>query len=460
MKTIEIENLNRVFRTYDIRGLDEKEIDELLCFAVGYALGKMFKKIVVGHDHRKNSEKYALALIKGINANEIKPIFIDLVPTPLVQYAMYHLKQDVSISVTASHNPKEYNGIKVFKRIDEITVRDWELIKKIIIQEREKILSFFNNRIEPEFTYRDIKKDYMNFIRNSFTFSKKFKIVIDGSNGPAGKLAEDIMKSFGFSVISIACDLDPEFSSHAPDPSKEKNTEMCKELVIENSFDLGICFDGDGDRVIFIDERGRFIPGDYALAILSLGISKPRVVTEVKVSKGVQEFIQARGSVTLERVGNIFIRKKIKNNKGNLGGEYSGHYFFSNYPVDDGIFTALKVLEVLENENKPLGELFDKIPRYIVSPEYRIKVSEDVKQKIIESAKNKFSKFIDAKIIDIDGVRVEWKDAWFLIRPSNTEPKISLRFEGKNEKAFERTKNLLFDFLKSYGIKVVANENK
>ena len=450
MQTLSKENIQRVFKAYDIRGIANKEIDELLCFATGYALAKIFNKICVGYDHRKDSERFAINFIKGMNVFNKKPFFLGLCTTPIVQFSLAKLNCEIGVMITASHNPKEYNGIKIFTSSSELP--DWEKIKKIILEEKYKIIEAFKKERRAEYVKKEIIPVYKEFLLKNFSFEKKFKVVVDGSNGLAGKILSELLTELGIEVIEIACELDPNFTLHAPDPSKEENTSLCKKAVKRANAFLGICLDGDGDRVIFIDERARFIPGDYTLAVLSLCYESPKVITEVKVSRGVLDFINTRGEVILERVGNPFLRKRVKKGEADIGGEYSGHYFFREYPIDDGIYTALKMLSLLEKEREKLGEIFDTIPKYFASPEYRIEVDESVKEKIVEDAKQYFSDL--GKIIDIDGVRAEFEEGWILIRPSNTEPKISIRFEGKSKESYEKIFLLLSEFLKKYNIEV------
>ncbi|HIQ50135.1 MAG TPA: phosphomannomutase/phosphoglucomutase [Nanoarchaeota archaeon] len=451
MKTLEKSNVDKIFRAYDIRGIAGSEIDKALCFAVGYALSKFFKKICVAHDHRMSSEEFAKSLINGFTINGNKAIFIGMTPTPIVQFASRKLNCEAGVMITASHNPKEYNGIKVFRNDGERM--NWEEVKKIILEEKQKIISLFSQSKEKEYEKLNVIPYYKEFLQNTFKFRKKYKIVIDGSNGPMGNLAKEILEGFGFETICIACEIDPNFPAHEPDPSKEKNTELCKKKVKQEKADFGLCFDGDGDRIIMIDEKSRFIPGDYLLAILSFLYEKPKVVTEVKASKAVIEFIQSRGGeVILERVGNVFVRKTMLKQSCDFAGEYSGHYFFKEYPVDDSLFAALKVISVIEKTNKPLGEIFDIIPKYYSSPEIRIKVGEKEKWKIVEEAKKYFSKL--GNVIDIDGIRVETQNAWGLLRASNTEPKISIRIEGKTKSAYEDMLKKFLEFLKKQGIEV------
>ena len=451
MNTLQKENLDKIFRAYDVRGVVNEEIDSLLCFAVGYALSKIFKNICVAHDHRPSGEEFVNALIKGFTVNNGKAIFLGMLPTPLVQFASLKLACDAGVMITASHNPKEYNGIKVFRNDCERT--EWEKIKEIILSEKEEIVKLFHEKRNHAYEKIDILPKYKKFIKDNFSFKNKYKIVVDGSNGPMGALAKEILTSFGFEVICVACDIDSNFPSHDPDPSKEKNTELCKEKLRETEADFGLCFDGDGDRIIMIDEKSRFIPGDYSLAIISLLYENPRVATEVKVSKAVVKFIESNGGkVILERVGNVFVRRTMLKEKCDFAGEYSGHYFFKEYPVDDGLYSALKIISAMEKANKTLGELFGEIPKYYSSPELRIKVDENMKWKIVEEAKNYFSNM--GNVIDIDGVRVETRNAWGLLRASNTEPKISLRIEGKTQEAYEDMLKKFYEFLKKYGVEV------
>jgi phosphomannomutase/phosphoglucomutase len=453
--TLERENLDKVFKAYDVRGVVEKEIDGLLVFAIGYALGKLYPEteVVVGHDSRKHSEKFAKEFIRGLNVFGVVPKFIGLCTTPMLYFAVSHLKAKLGVMITASHNPKEYNGVKISKTDEELSREEWENIKEIILECREEIENLFSENGDVKFERENILKGYKYFVKG-FSKSLKLKVVIDGADSFSGIVAKEVLEELGCDVTCVACEIDPNFSSHDPDPVKEVNTELCKQKVVEVEADLGICFDGDGDRVIFIDDKGRYISGDYGLAILSMQFfGKPfKVVTEVKASKAVIEFIESHGGkIIMERVGRPFIKKRMKEENADIGGELSGHYFFKGVAHDDGLVTVIKMLSLLEEKQTKLSKLFDFIPKYFASPEYRIECGEEEKFKIVEDAKKYFEKY-GKNVIDIDGVRVEFENGWGLLRASNTEPKISLRFEAKTKEEYERILRLFSDFLVNYGL--------
>ncbi len=447
------ENLEKVVRSYDVRGIVERDINEVLFFAIGKAIAEILspKKIFLGHDHRKGGKTFAEALALALNSCGITPAYLGMVTTPVVQFYAYRKKAS-GIMITASHNPKEYNGAKFF-------IENWEgfrdEMKEYILENAEKIKKEFKEFAKKKAEVEEIApEEYKEFLLKSFSFEKEFTAVVDCSNGPAAKFAPEILSELGVKVFPIACEISQDFPAHEPDPCKEKNTVLCREYVRKRKADFGICFDGDGDRVIVISENAEHIPGDFGLGVLSLSYEKPKVVTEVKVSKGVVEFIENSlgGEVILERVGNVFVKKTLKERDLDLGGEYSGHYMFKEYPLDDGLYSALKFISVVDSSSEPLGKIVSRIPRYVSSPEYRIEVGEDKKWEIVEKAKNYFSNC--GKIIDIDGIRVELDDAWFLIRASNTEPKISVRIEGRTQSTFEKTKQIVFGFLKLFGVEV------
>ncbi len=439
------DNLDRIFKAYDIRGIDEKELNEKIYSITGFIVGKKYNKIVIGHDHRKNSEKYAKHLIKGINYSGKTPTFVSLVPAPIIGFLVYQKGFEIGLYVTASHNPPEYNGLKVVTKEEILPEVIWEEWKKEIENNKEKINEIL--KIEENYQTKDPIEEYVKIIRDKIKLEKKHKILVDCSNGPISKFVDKIFTEE--EIETTSCFIDPNFSSHNPDPSKEKNIEHIKNKIDE-SFDLGICFDGDGDRGIFISPKGKFIPGDKASYLISLYYEKPRVVLDVKVSDVIINKIKERGEVFLEKVGGPFMKSRMKKENADFGGEYSGHYYFRTLGYDDSIFALFIILKVIERTGKNLDELLDEIPKVISSEEYRIKVNN--KEKIISDAKEFFKNY---DLIDIDGVRVKVKDGWFLIRKSNTEPKISIRFESVKKDTYEEIKNLLNTFLKNYGLKVM-----
>ncbi len=452
--TLSDENLERVFKTYDIRGIDRKEIDELFFFAIGYVVGKKNKSVVIGHDHRKNSEKYAKFLIKGLNSSGVIPKSLSLVPTFLVPFSVAVSNFSIGLYITASHNPPEYNGLKMYLK-DKVTEKtDWEEIKQDVKNYRDEIISEFKRRKEENVNYEKIEilEKYLELLKGKFQFNKTHKISIDCSNGPMSIFAENIYGSFGIKIYTSSCNLDPNFSSHDPDPSKEGNLLLLKNNIQKNKTEVGIAFDGDGDRAIFLDENGVFIPGDKATYVLSLYYKNPKIILDVKSSASVIKSIEKNGGkVILEKVGGPFIRKRLMQENFDFGGEYSGHYYFRNLGYDDPVFASLILLSVIEKHGS-LSEIIKQIPNMISSEEYRIYVPEDKKYEIINKAKERFSKY---KKIDIDGVRIEIDDGWFLIRPSNTEPKISLRFEAESKETYQKIKKMIESFLKENEIEVV-----
>ena len=445
-----------IFRGYDIRGIVPTEIDEDSAYTIGLGFGTHIKKMgkttcIVGHDNRLSSENLNKALKEGIKQTGINIIDIGLVTTPMYYYACIKLKVYSGVMVTASHNPKDDNGFKF--AFDEAGNCKGQEIQDFLAEIQE---GNFETGQGSETTY-DIKYDYLKLYRTNLNFGdRKVKVVIDPGNGTTSIIAEELYKMFPIDVITINGESDGHFPNHHPDPCIEANLEQLKAKVLETGADVGLGFDGDGDRLGVVSNTAKFIPTDKYMIMIIRDIinkvEKKEFLYDVKCSKSLSDEIEKLGGKGLcYRTGNSYTKAKVRDDDLPFGGELSGHvYFRDRWPgFDSGLYAGLRLLEILSNTDKTCDDLLEGINEYYSTEELKFKASDDTKfdvvDKVLEYAKSKGYKYID-----IDGVRVEFNDGWALVRASNTGPNITARFEATTK---ERLQELQDEFIG------VVNEN-
>jgi phosphomannomutase/phosphoglucomutase len=445
-----------IFRGYDIRGIVPTEIDEDSAYTIGLGFGTHIKKMgkttcIVGHDNRLSSENLNKALKEGIKQTGINIIDIGLVTTPMYYYACIKLKVYSGVMVTASHNPKDDNGFKF--AFDEAGNCKGQEIQDFLAEIQE---GNFETGQGSETTY-DIKYDYLKLYRTNLNFGdRKVKVVIDPGNGTTSIIAEELYKMFPIEVITINGESDGHFPNHHPDPCIEANLEQLKAKVLETGADVGLGFDGDGDRLGVVSNTAKFIPTDKYMIMIIRDIinkvEKKEFLYDVKCSKSLSDEIEKLGGKGLcYRTGNSYTKAKVRDDDLPFGGELSGHvYFRDRWPgFDSGLYAGLRLLEILSNTDKTCDDLIEGINEYYSTEELKFKASDDTKfgvvDKVLEYAKSKGYKYID-----IDGVRVEFNDGWALVRASNTGPNITARFEATTK---ERLQALQDEFIG------VVNEN-
>ena len=435
-----------LFKEYDLRGIVGDEITPDVSYKIGLGYGsyvqlKGYTKVIVGYDNRLSSKYLTDKLINGLLDSGINVINLGLVTTPMFYCAKYKLGLDTGIMVTASHNPKEYNGYKVsFDNIGNAygdKIRDLrDYIKK------EDFLSG-NGTL----TNYDIKEDYLKLIKDSISIKKKLKAVVDCGNGTASVIVKDVFKMFDLDIEYLYCDSDGNFPNHHPDPSKEENMKDLSKKVFELGYDLGIAFDGDADRVGFVDNLGNYYSADYYLAIMSTYMKDnlDRLLFDVKCSKMLIDSCEENNiKPCIYKTGASYTNKEMKEKNYILGGEYSGHIFFRDkWPgFDDGIYAGLRLIEMLSNVDVKLSDMIGKLNSYENEyVEYPIDI--DKKDKIVNRVKY-YAQDMDYKFIDIDGVRIEVDDGFALIRGSNTQPILTLRFEANTK---DRLSEIKMEFM-------------
>ena len=435
-----------MFREYDIRGIAGKDMTEDDVFLIGKGVGTFLVKrgrseLNVGRDCRLTSDVYSEKIIEGLMSTGCHVTDIGVCPTPVFYYSIQHLNRQGGVMVTASHNPGEYNGFKLCIDLDSIHGED---IQKIlgIIQEK----SFAQGKGSRN--EQDIIPSYIKFVENNIKLSKSLKVGVDAGNGTAGVVAVPILKSLGCDVHDIYCDMDGTFPNHEADPTVMKNMKDLIALVKEKQLDLGIGYDGDGDRIGVVDQQGNIIYGDRLIIIFSREIlsRKPGAtfISEVKCSKTMYDDIEKNGGrAIMWKTGHSLIKKKMKQEKAELAGEMSGHMFFADryFGYDDATYASCRLLEILSNTDKKLSELLADVPKTFSTPEIRVDCADNIKFEVVEKVTEYFKQRYE--VIDIDGVRVLFDDGWGLVRASNTQPALVLRFEAMAKDRLDEIKNLV-----------------
>lgn len=445
-----------IFREYDIRGVVEVDLTDEVIELIGRAFGTYLqrqggKKVSVGGDVRLSTERFRNALIKGLTSSGIHVIDIGVVPTPVQYFSLFKLTVDGGVMITGSHNPPEFNGLKMSVGQSSIYGKEIQKLHKII--ERDDFLTGVG-----EVEKRDIIPNYLEDISNRIKIdNKKVKVVFDCGNGAGALVIEDLMRALGVNAYFMYCDPDGTFPNHHPDPTIEEYISDLRDQVLKLKANLGIAFDGDADRIGVIDDKGEVIWGDRLLILFARNILKEKkgqkIIFEVKCSQALPEMIEAAGGEPIMwKTGHSILKKKMKETGAVIGGEMSGHLFFADryHGYDDAIYTAARLIELLAKENKNASQLLADVPKYFTTPEIRVEVaSDEEKFKIAAKAAAYFKN--NYEVIDVDGVRIMFGDGWGLVRASNTQPVLVLRFEAKTQQRLDEIKNLVLNKLKEYG---------
>ena len=440
-----------IFRGYDIRGIVPTEIDEDTAYTIGLGFGSHIKNIgkttcIIGHDNRISSDALYEALKKGILETGIDVISLGLCTTPMYYYACIKLQIYSGVMVTASHNPKDDNGFKF--AFDESGNCKGQEIQDFL----EFILKGNFHQGQGKLTEYDITNEYLDLFKNNFNFGpRRVKVVIDPGNGTTSIIAKKLYEMFPIDVITINDQSDGTFPNHHPDPCVENNLEQLKQKVIEVGADVGLGFDGDGDRMGLVSNTKQFIPTDKFMIIVIRDIinkvENKTFLYDVKCSKALLDEIEKLGGTGLcYRTGNSYTKAKVRDEDLAFGGELSGHVYFRDkwLGFDSGLYAGLRLLEILSNTNKKVDELIEGINKYYSTEELKFASPDTKKFEVVDRVKDYVIKK-NYKYIDIDGVRVEFEDGWALVRASNTGPNITVRFEATTE---ERLKEIQEEFVR------------
>ncbi|MDC3161634.1 phosphomannomutase/phosphoglucomutase [Gammaproteobacteria bacterium] len=433
-----------IFREYDIRGEYPNQINEEVVRVIGNAIAWKcinlnIKEVCVGRDGRNSGKSLLEALIFGLSESGIDVINVDIATSPLLYYAAKKNKYKSGIMITGSHNPKNHNGIKLV--IDDKPVSGSEILDLL-----NKDLKFSES--VSSIKSLSVKDSYIEEVSQSLKINKKLKIVIDCGNGAAGFIAPDLYKNLGCEVIELYSEVDGNFPNHHPDPGKVENLKDLIQAVKTHNADLGLAFDGDGDRVGMVDNNGEIVFPDKILMMLSKDVLKSQkgsIIFDVKCSNVLSQTIKENGGTPIMfPTGHFHIKNGIKKHNPLLAGEMSGHIFFNDkwYGFDDGHYSGARIIEMISKTKKSISEICSELPMLFSTPELNINVTDENKFKIIKE-------FVDNCRLEgekntIDGLRLDFEDGWGLIRASNTTPKLVLRFEGRSEEILKRIQN---DFL-------------
>lgn len=435
-----------VFRAYDIRGLADQEFSDEFVYGLARAFATAMSRedksrVSVAHDMRPSSERLAAALLKGLMDGGMTVIDLGLTPTPLLYFSVSRLGLDAGISITGSHNPIEYNGFKLHLSDRPFFGEEIQQLKEIM--EQESSVSD-QGKIEKG----EVAAAYKEYVKGLFEFKRKLKVVVDSGHGMGALIAPDLLRGLGHEVIELYSNLDPNFPDHHPDPAEPENLADLQKKVVEEGADIGIAFDGDADRLGVVDEKGGVIPGDKILLLCARSIlaKKPgaTIIGDVKCSQAVYDDIERRGgNPVMWKTGHSLIKAKMKQTQAELAGEMSGHLFFVDrwFGFDDAIYAACRVLEILEEDQRPLSEHLSDLPHLYSTPEIRVDCPEEIKFELVKRAVEEFKKTYE--VIDIDGARILFDGGWGLVRASNTQPVLVMRFEATSEQKLKEIQTLV-----------------
>ena len=457
--SFKLENFDpEVLREYDIRGIVGDNLTVNTAYSIGRTFGHIVcssfsaKKIAVGYDGRLTSPSLYQALCSGLIETGARVYSIGMCPTPMTYFAHYHLQTDAVIMVTGSHNPSEYNGFKMV------------LNKHSFFAGEIQNLQFLTNlknikKGEGQLIEIDIKNEYINRNLKNINLNKKIKIAWDTANGAMGIVIDQITKELSNAEhVIINKKVDGNFPNHHPDPTVPKNMEQLIKVVLSNAYDIGFAFDGDGDRLGVVDNKGKIIWADQYMLLLAKEISNlydsPKIIMDVKSSKVFfDEVKKFQCEPIMFKTGHSPIKEKMKELDSPLSGEMSGHVCYADdfFGYDDAMYVALRLLRILSREKNSLNELINAFPKTTNTPEIRIDVPEERKFLIIDEIKNRLSNVV-GKVIDIDGIRVENEKGWFLIRASNTQNQLTCRAEALNKNDLIELTSLIENQLHQSGV--------
>jgi phosphomannomutase/phosphoglucomutase len=436
-----------IFREYDIRGLVDRDLTEEAVFLTGRALGTLVRdqggrRVVVGRDCRESGPRFSARMAAGLTASGVDVVDLGVVPTPLVYFAAATLEVDGLCQITGSHNPPEYNGLKV--GVGKATLYG-EGIQRLLQLIQTGRFADGRGRV----SRHDAVTPYLAHVRENLRLGhRRLKVVVDAGNGTGGVVAVPLFRSLGIEVVPLFVEMDGRFPNHHPDPTVEANLAHLKAKVAETGADLGIAYDGDADRVGAVDEKGQVLWGDQLMILFSRAVLAENpgaaIVGEVKCSMTLFDDIARRGGRPIMwKAGHSLIKAKMKEEGALLAGEMSGHIFFGDrwFGFDDGIYSSARLLELVSRTDQPVSSLLADVPRTFSTPEIRVDCPEDQKFEVVRRAQAFFAARYQA--VTVDGVRVTFPDGWGLVRASNTQPLLVLRFEARTPERLAEIQRLV-----------------
>ena len=441
-----------IFREYDIRGIVPSQVNEASIKSIARAIAKKcneenINELALGRDGRLSGEEILKLLSTQLQTNGINVVNIGIVTSPLLYFAAKKIPSKSGIMITGSHNPKNYNGFKIV--INDVPISGLEILSLLSDKPTNE------KNIGKEVYKKNLEDEYIQEVLSQSSESpKKIKVVLDCGNGSAGEIAPKLIRALGYEVIELFCEIDGNFPNHHPDPGKVENLQDLVQAVQENSADVGIAFDGDGDRLGVVTEKGEIIFPDQLMMIFTKDVLKnfpgKEIVFDVKCTNLLSNIIKETGGIpVMSPTGHFHIKNTLKETNAPLAGEMSGHIFFNDkwHGFDDGHYSAFRLLEIMHDLNIPLSSILGQLPKAFSTPELNINIEEEKKFEIVKNFVDK-AQFEGGSKVTIDGLRVDFDDGWGLIRASNTTPKLVLRFEAKTSSRLKEIKNMFLDQLK------------
>jgi phosphomannomutase/phosphoglucomutase len=452
---------SHIFRQYDIRGIVGQDLDAGVTEAVGRAFtthvrsetGLAAPKIAVGHDNRETSPDLVAGLISGIRSAGGDVLDVGTVPTPVLYWSEVTFETDAAVQITGSHNPPEWNGIKM-------TLGRGSLYGSAISDLHRRIVENDLDDGEGGLESIEVLDRYVADVAGRFQLARPMKVAVDCGNGTGALVAVRLLEAMGVEVTPLYCDSDPTFPNHHPDPTVDENLEDLIRTVRETPHDLGVAFDGDADRIGAVDESGGIVRGDLLLLMYGLDLLKKRgpgqkLVFDVKCSQALAEVFEAAGGEPIMwKTGHSLMKLKMKETGALLAGELSGHIMIGDdyYGFDDALYDACRLIELLSRSKRSFSEIVGDFPIYVSTPEIRIDVTEEQKWAIVEDAVEHFKK--SHEVIDVDGARVLFGDGWALLRTSNTQPVIVARFEARTQERLDQIRGEVEVWLATKGVSI------
>ncbi len=456
---------SHIFREYDIRGIVGRDLDAGVAEPVGRAYGSLVReqagkarpRVVVGRDNRLSSPELARALVRGIRASGVDVLDIGTVPTPMVYWTEKMRGLDGGVQVTGSHNPPEWNGIKMTVGSRAIYGATIQGLRGRI--ERGDLVSGTGGHVD-----EDVSDAYLADLVDRFRLARPVKVAVDCGNGSGALVAERLFAALGAEVVPLFCQSDGTFPNHHPDPTVDENLVDLIAAVRRERCELGVAFDGDADRLGAVDEHGSVVRGDLILLLFGLDLLArkgrgQKVVFDVKCSQALPEvFERAGGEPIMWKTGHSLIKEKMRATGAQLAGELSGHICVGGdvyHGFDDALFDACFLIDLVARSDRPLSALVAEFPSYVSTPEIRVEVTEEAKWNVVREARAHF--MAEHEVVDVDGVRVQFGDGWGLLRASNTQPVLVLRYEARTSELLEEIRNTMEGFLRLQGVDVAVS---
>jgi phosphomannomutase / phosphoglucomutase len=446
----------QVFREYDIRGIVQDDFDDEFVVNLGRAYATILieagkRNITLGRDCRLSSDVLRDLLLEGLLPAGINVTDVGVVPTPLLYFSMLHWQMDGGAMITGSHNAAEYNGFKLGVGPTTIFGEEIQRVREII-----EARAFKTTGAKGSLTARPVLPDYREYIKHNIKLTPGMKVAVDGGNGCGGAVAAPLMREMGLETVELFIEMDGRFPNHHPDPTVEENMRDLQAAVKNSGALVGIAYDGDADRIGAVDENQRIVWGDELMVVFSRAILKERpgasIIGDVKCSRRLYDDIaQHGGRPIMWKTGHSLIKSKLKLENAALAGEMSGHMFFNDryYGFDDAIYASLRLLEILGREGRGLAALLSDLPKTSFTPEIRLDCPDERKFEVVRQAADYFRR--NYETVDIDGARVTFPGGWGLVRASNTQPALVMRFEARDDQTLAEIRSLFERKLKEFG---------